>query len=83
MRCTSCGLALPVFGLLSAVAVFAAQTTTTTGSDLTPAGGMVVASTRGEVKDTAVTSAKAEAPAAVNMNDWQETAIRRGSIRRL
>ena len=52
MRCSSCGVALPVFGLLSAVAVFAAQTTTTTGSDLTPAGGMVVASTRGEVKDT-------------------------------
>jgi len=83
MRCSTCGVALPVFGLLSAVAVFAAQTTSTTGSDLAPAGGMVVASTRGEAKIQAIESAKADAPAAVNMNDWQETAIRRGSIRRL
>ena len=83
MRCSTCGVALPAFGLLSAVAVFAAQTTTTTASDLTPAGGMVVASTRGESKIQGVDSANAEAPAAVNMNDWQETAIRRGSIRRL
>lgn len=84
MRCTTCGVAVPVFGLLSAVAVFAAQTTTTTGSDLTPARGMVVASTRGiETQIRGVESVKAETPAAVNMNDWQETAIRRGSIRRL
>lgn len=81
MRCSTCGVALPVFGLLSAVAVFAAQTTRTTGSDLTPAGGMVVAQTESFIP--AIESAKAEAPAAVNMNDWQETAIRRGSIRRL
>jgi hypothetical protein len=83
MRCSACGVALPVFGLLSAVAVFAAQTTTTTGSDLTPAGGMVLASTRGVSPLQGVEAAKAEAPAAVNMNDWQETAIRRGSVRRL
>jgi hypothetical protein len=83
MRCSTCGVALPVFGLLSAVAVFAAKSTTTTGSDLAPAGGMVVASTRGEAKIQSVTPANAEVPAAVNMNDWQETAIRRGSIRRL
>lgn len=83
MRCSTCGVALPVFGLLSAVAVFAAQTTTTTGSNLTPAGGMAVAPAYSEATIPALNSAKANVPAAVNMNDWQETAIRRGSIRRL
>lgn len=83
MRCSTCGVALPVFGLLSAIAVFAAQTTTTTGSDLAPASGMVLASTRGVESQPAVPTAEAGAPAAVNMKDWQETAIRRGSIRRL
>ena len=83
MRCSSCGVALPVFGLLSAIAVFAAQTTATTGSELSSANGPVAASTRSDVTILGVESAKADAPAAVNMNDWQESAIRRGSIRRL
>ena len=79
MRCSStCGALLPIAGVLSAVALFAAHTVTTTGSDLPAAQGMVLAAARG------VETAPAQAaPAAVNMSDWQETAARRGSIRRL
>jgi hypothetical protein len=84
MRCSStCGVALPVIGLLSAVAMFAAHATTTTGSSLPATPGMVMAAARGVDADLAVTPAKADVPTAVNMNDWQETAVRRGSIRRL
>ena len=84
MRCPSfCGVALPIVGVLSAVAVFAAQSATTTGSSLPAAGGMVLANVRGIETGTWVEQAKVEAPAAVNMNDWQETAERRGSVRRL
>jgi hypothetical protein len=72
-----------VAGLLSAVAVFAAHATTTTGSSLPATSGMVMAATRGVEANAVINPAKADVPAAVNMNDWQETARRRGSIRRV
>ena len=66
-----------------ALAVFAAQSATTTGSSLPAAGGMVLANARGVDASGSAESTKPETAAAVNMNDWQETAVRRGSIRRL
>lgn len=80
MRCSSCGTVLPIVGVLSAVALFAAHSLTTSGSNLPAAQGMVLAASRGV---EAAPAAKEVAPAAVNMSDWQETAVRRGSIRRL
>lgn len=84
MRCSSsCGVALPVLGLFSAVAVFAAHATTTTGSSLPATSGMVMADARGVDSTVMISPAKSDVPTAVNMNEWQETAARRGSIRRL
>ena len=84
MRCNSiCGVVLPVAGVLAAVVAFAAQSATTTGSSLPTAHGMVLADTRVVERQGEIQQAKSEAPAAINMNDWQETAVRRGSIRRL
>jgi hypothetical protein len=75
----NCGVALSVLGLAATIGVFAVQGSAS--SDLPAASGMALASVRGE--ETAAPTAAANAPAVVNMNDWQETAIRRGSIRRL
>lgn len=84
MICKSfCGAALPVAGVLAAVAVFASQSAQTTGSSLPAASGMVLANARGAEVSNEIKQADANSPAAINMNGWQETAVRRGSIRRL
>ena len=84
MRCnTLCGVALPLAGLLSAVAVFASQSSQMTGSSLPAASGMVLVNTRGVEVNSDIKQADITSPAAINMNGWQETAVRRGSIRRL
>jgi hypothetical protein len=75
----NCGVALSVLGLAATIGVFAVQGSAS--SDLPATSGMVLATSRGA--ETTAPAKAADAPAVINMNDWQETAIRRGSIRRV
>jgi hypothetical protein len=75
----NCGATLSVLGLAAVIGVFATQSST--GSSLPAASGMTLATVRGV--EPATPAVTAETPAAVDMNAWQETAIRRGSVRRL
>lgn len=79
MNVKNCGAMLSVLGVGAAIAAFVAQPST--GSSAPAAGGMALASVRGV--ESAPVAAPPASPAAIDMNGWQETASRRGSIRRL
>jgi hypothetical protein len=78
------GLTVPVAGALAAFGVLAAQAVAggSAGTNLPVPTGMTIAASRGVEAVTVPTTAKADAPLAADMNNWQETA-RRGSIRRI
>jgi hypothetical protein len=80
MRCKFCFI-LPVLGVLSAMAVFAAQSAKTTDSSLPAANGLTLANVRGTDAGAPIAEANSESPTAINMHNWQETSRRRGSPR--